>query len=461
MARTFHIVNFGCQMNAYEAELMEGILRAKGWVRAPCEAEADLVVFNTCVVREHAERRAKGRIGQLAGLKRRRPEMVIAVCGCMAQKEAERVLAVLPHVDLVLGPRALVRLGPLLDEVLATGQARVCVDVFDPPYPRQARAVRRNRLRALVPITYGCDNFCTYCIVPYTRGREVSRSPGEILEEIGRLVAEGCREITLVGQNVNAWRAEGMRFADLLRRVGAAAPEAWVRYITSHPRDCDEAHIAAVAETPNVVEHFHLPVQAGADEVLRRMGRGYTRGHYLGLVERVRRAVPSATVTTDLIVGFPGEGEAEYEQTLDLVGRVRFDAAFMYAYSPRSGTPAAERLNDHVAMEEKQRRLAGLIELQEGISLEVNRGWIGAQAEVLIEGRAPRTRGDVLGRTRGDKMVVLPGGEEWIGRFRRVEIREANAHTLFGCGVRGAVQRAEPIRSEGGSFTIAVDDGER
>ncbi|HOR27856.1 MAG TPA: tRNA (N6-isopentenyl adenosine(37)-C2)-methylthiotransferase MiaB [Candidatus Sumerlaeota bacterium] len=448
MTRTYHITTFGCQMNAYDSDVMEGIMTAKGWTRADREEEADVILYNTCVVRDHAEQRALARLDQLARLKRERPDRIIGVTGCMAQKEAEALHERLPHVDLVLGTRAIARLSPLLDRVIATGTPQACTEILDDGYPADVVPVRQRPLKALVNIIFGCNKNCSYCIVPRTRGREVSRPWRDIVEEARRLRAHQYREITLVGQNVNSYRqpGEGTRsFGNLLRRVGEAAggtdsDAALIRYITSHPRDCNAAHIRAVAETPNVCENFHLPVQAGANRVLRRMRRSYTRERYLELIDEVRAAVPDATLTTDIIVGFPGETPDEFDQTLDLVRRVRFDSAYMYMYSTRPGTPAAEEFKDHIPLAEKKARLAALIALQEQISLELNRAAIGRRFAVLIEDVAPRTPGDLLARTRGDKMVILPGPREWVGRFAEVEVHDANGHTLFARPV--AVARA-------------------
>ncbi len=442
MSRTYAITTFGCQMNQYDSELMEGILVAKGWRRAQREDDADVILYNTCVIRQGAEERAMSRLAQLRKLKRARPGRILGVTGCMAQKEAEGLLDRLPHLDLILGTRAIARLSPLLDRVIATGQPQTCTEILDEAYPADVVPVRQRPLKGLVNIIFGCNKSCSYCIVPRTRGREESRPWREIVAEVGQLAAGGCKEITLVGQNVNSYRQpdEGTRsFGNLLRRVGEASGEAWVRYITSHPRDCNAAHIEAVAQTPNVCENFHLPVQSGATDVLRRMRRVYTREDYLRLVDRVRAAVPDATLTTDIIVGFPGESAAQFEQTLDLVRRVRFDSAYMYMYSPRPGTPAAEEFTDHVALAEKKDRLARLIELQESISLERNRDLIGRRLDVLIEDLASRTPGDLLARTRGDKMVILPGPKTWIGRLTQAQIHDANGHTLFGRAMAEAV----------------------
>jgi len=437
MTLSYHITTFGCQMNQHDSEMMEGTLAGRGWRRAADEAAADLILYNTCVVREHAEERALNRLTQLGRLKRERPGRIIGVTGCMAQKDAEALRRRLPHVDLVLGTRAIPRLGPLLDKILATGQPQVCVEILDEPFPPDVQPVRQRPLKGLINIILGCNKNCAYCIVPRTRGREASYPPEAIAAEARRMIEAGYREITLVGQNVNAYRGvDGggrvVDFGGLLRRLDALAEGARLRYITSHPRDCNEAHVSAVAESPHVCENFHLPVQSGSTAVLRRMYRGYSRERYLRLIERVRAAVPGCTVTTDLIVGFPGETEEDFRQTLSLAEAVRFDAAYTYLYSPRPGTRAAEAYEDHLPVAVKKERLAELIRLQERISLEINRAMVGRTVEVLIEEPAPRTPGDLLGRTRGDKMVVFPGPAHWIGRFVMVRIIDANSHTLFG-----------------------------
>jgi len=417
-------------------------MAAKGWERAGSVDEANVLIYNTCVVRMSAEQRAVSRIAQLKTLKRLKPELVIGVTGCMAQKEAEHLVEKMPHVDLVMGTRAIARLSPLLDRVIASGEPQVCTEILDESYPADVIPVRQRPLKGLVNIIFGCNKSCSYCIVPRTRGREMSRPWREITGECIHLAGHGYREITLVGQNVNSYRQEkeGTKsFGNLLRRVNDVLSDhhhqdgstAWIRYITSHPRDCNEAHINAVADCENVCENFHLPVQSGDDEILRRMRRNYTSGGYRDLITRVREKVPAATVTTDVIVGFPGETERQFQQTLDLVRETRYDAAYMYMYSSRPGTPAAEEFKDHIALEVKKDRLARLIDLQESISREINLGCIGQVLPVLVESKATRTPGDLLARTRGDKMVILPGPAEWIGQIIDVGINDANGHTLF------------------------------
>jgi len=310
------------------------------------------------------------------------------------------------------------------------------VEILDDSFVTDAVPVRQRPLKALINIILGCNKNCSYCIVPSTRGREVSRSPEDVVREATHLAEHGWREITLVGQNVNSYKGTDARgntvdFGGLLRLVDQVRPSVRIRYVTSHPRDCNASHISAVAESPNVCENFHLPVQAGSTRVLKKMYRGYSRERYLRLVDRVRAEVPDATLTTDLIVGFPGETDAEFRETLSLVREVQFDSAFMYMYSPRPGTVSADRFSaDERPLDVKKARLAELIELQEGNSLKKNRARIGSVEEVLIEDDAPRTAGDLLARTRGDGMVIVPGPREWIGRTMRVKVFDANGHTL-------------------------------
>lgn len=351
----------------------------------------------------------------------------------MAQKEAERLHERLPHIDLVLGTRAIPRLGSLLDKIVSTGEPQTCVEILDEAFSAEVVPVRQRPLKALVNIILGCNKNCSYCIVPMTRGREVSRAPEDVIAELLHLAEHGYREITLVGQNVNSYRGrdrEGREvdFGGLLRLADRALERVRIRYITSHPRDCNASHISAVAECANVCENFHLPVQSGSTAVLRKMYRGYSRERYLRLVDAVRSAVPEATLTTDIIVGFPGETAEDFRETMSMVEEVRFDSAYMYMYSPRPGTRAAGL--KELPMEVKKARLAELIARQEAISAEINRGLIGKTVEVLIEDKAPRTAGDLLARTRGDKMVILPGDESLIGEFAEVSVIEANAHTL-------------------------------
>ncbi len=439
-------------MNAYDSEVMAGVLEARGLIPVEDEAAADVVFMNTCIVRASAENRAWSRIQQWKPLKEARPERIFAVTGCMAQRDANGLLDRAPYVDLVLGTRAIPNLSAQLDHLERGGEPIACTDEFDMPYDTDSLPVRRSSLRSLVTIMQGCNNWCSYCIVPHVRGRERSRPLGAVLDEIRALVACGCREVTLVGQNVNAWRGEEngtqwlkhqnrdtgdyLDFADLLDHVNNVEGLERVRYITSHPRDAGQRMIDAVAANPKVCDHFHLPAQSGSNEVLKRMNRGYTREHYLELIDMVREKNPDPAITTDLIVGFPGETEADFEQTMELVKQVRYDAAFTFYYNTRTGTRAAE-WEDDVSLDIKKRRLAELIKVQETISLEKNKAWEGREVDILVEGSARRARaeegkGAMMGRTTGDKCVVYDGTPADQGHIVRVRIDEGASHTLFG-----------------------------
>lgn len=434
MTRTYWIATFGCQMNVYDSECLAGVLESRGCLPAAGEDEADIIFLNTCVVRGSAEQRARGRIGRLKAWRQAKAGRLLGVCGCMAQRDGERLLKDFPQLDLVLGTRALPWLPEMLDRTEG-GERSACLEGAEQPWDTGALPVRSAPLRALVTIMTGCNNFCSYCIVPYVRGRESSRPVSAILEEIEALTAQGCREVTLVGQNVNSYRDGEVDFAGLLEKVNAL-PDLWrIRYITSHPRDANARHLDAVRALDKVCDHFHLPAQSGNTQVLGRMNRGYSREDYLALIEGVRSRLPQATLTTDLIVGFPGEDEAAFADTLRLVEEVRYDSAFTFYYNTRSGTKAAEWPDD-VPLEVKKERLARLIALQEGISLEKNREMEGREVEVLVEGPARRSgekgRGNLMGRTTGDKCVIFDGEAGDVGRLRTVRIVEGASHTLIG-----------------------------
>ncbi len=448
------IINYGCQMNEHDAELMEGLLRARGWRATGAEAEADLIVLNTCSVREGAENRALSRLESLRSLKRRRPGVVIAFCGCVAQEQGARLLERYDHVDLVIGTRDFGKLPDLAEQRRNGAERLLAIEDIDKPFSIHTVPARASRLRAYVTIMYGCDNHCSFCIVPQTRGREWSRPLEEIAGEARRLAAEGYREVILLGQNVNSYRDERRRdFADLLYALNEIEGLWRIRYTTSNPKDCRERHLRAVAECEKVCEHLHLPAQSGSDAVLARMKRSYNRERYLRQAALFRELNPVSSLTTDLIVGFCGETEEDFEWTMDLVERARWDTAFMFAYSPRPGTLAAETLADDVAPEVKRQRLARLIARQEEISAEIQQAQVGRRFEVLVEGPARRGEGRMMGRTRTDKTVVFPGGEDLTGLLREVEIVEASSHTLFGRlvdekdsrGAGGAEEARRPV----------------
>ncbi|MCL6581801.1 MAG: tRNA (N6-isopentenyl adenosine(37)-C2)-methylthiotransferase MiaB, partial [Firmicutes bacterium] len=426
MSLCYHIVTYGCQMNVHDSEVMAGLLEAQGYFPAPSLEEADVIVLNTCCVRETAEERVLGRLAELGRLTRRNPNLIVVLAGCLGQQEGtvERLRRRSAQVDVIMGTHNLHRLPDLVEEARRTRDLREggpLVEVWPdgPPETRELREglpTRRNRgVRAWVTIMYGCDNFCAYCIVPYVRGRERSRLPEDIVREVEDLAAQGYREVVLLGQNVNSYGKDlepgpGRSFAALLRRLDRVPGLARLRYTTSHPKDFTDDIIAAVSESEHVCENFHLPAQAGSDRILHLMNRGYTRKQYLDLLDHIRRRVPEAAITTDLIVGFPGETDEDFRDTLALVREARFASAFMFAYSPRRGTPAAA-LPDQVPHEVKLARLHRLIEIQNEVSLEQNRAEVGRVLSVLVEGPAEKDPGRSAGRTRTNKLVLLKAPE--------------------------------------------------
>lgn len=425
----FIIETYGCQMNQRDSELLTGMLQESGYLPATAQDEADLVIINTCCVRDSAERKVYGRIDQLHQLKRERPGLVLAVCGCMAQDagSVERLLQRMPHVDLVFGTHNSHRLLELLRQ--AESRDHPVVEVWENAGEVVEHAIfhRAPGVSASVNIMFGCDNFCSYCIVPYVRGRQRSRRRHAVLEEAREAVEAGYREITLLGQNVNAYGLDlepPDDFPGLLEALDAVEGMGRLRYLTSHPRDFDAKLIATLAKTTRVCEHVHLPVQAGSDAVLSAMRRGYTRAAYLDLVDSLRRAIPGVAITTDLIVGFPGETEEEFAGTLSLVETVRFDSAFTFAYSPRRGTRAAG-MAGQVPEAVKKERLSRLMEAQNRISLELGRQQVGSTVEVLVEGPSARDASRLTGRTRTNRIVVFPDLGEKPGELVMVRVREA------------------------------------
>lgn len=422
----------GCQMSFHDAEVLAGLLKQAGYTEAAAPAEADVIVFQTCCVRETAERKLYGQVNELRGLKREKPGLIVGLAGCLAQKDREKALQRCPHLDFVLGTQ---RLGDL-PQILAALRdgCQGIVDVDEGANLEGLPIARAEGVRAYVNISYGCNNFCTYCIVPYVRGPEKSRPPAAVLAEVEEAAQAGYREVMLLGQNVNTYGRdleEPTDFAALLRRVDKVPRLARIRYMTSHPRDFTEEMIRAVRETEKVCEHFHLPLQAGSNRILAAMNRGYTRERYLELVAKVRSLVPGASITTDLIVGFPGETEEDFQATLDMVERVRFDAAYTFIFSPREGTRAAT-LPGQVTAAVKKERLARLNALQNRISRELNEALVGRVAEILVEGPSKNNPDRLAGRTRTNKLVHFAGPESLRGEQVKVRIKRAFTWTLDG-----------------------------
>lgn len=426
---------YGCQMNISDAERMEGQLATLGYERTEDMARADLILLNTCCVRETAEDKVYGKIGEIKHIKRANPALIFGITGCMAQKEGEALIRRAPHIDFVLGTNKVHELKATVRRLESARRSPV-VDVLlgDAPLPENVPIERTGRLSAWVPIMYGCNNFCTYCIVPYVRGREHSRRPEDVVREVEEAAAQGFKEITLLGQNVNSYGKDHKlaSFAELLLMVDAVKGVERVRYMTSHPKDLSDAVIDAVRQGRHICPHFHLPVQHGSDRILRAMNRVYRKDAYRSLIERIRSAVPDASLTTDLIVGFPGETEEDFGELLDFLREIRYDAAYTFLYSKRSGTPAAT-MEAQVEDSVKKERLHRLMEVQNEISLEKNAALKGTVQEVLAEGPS-RTDEDVwTGRTGTNKIVLWrKKGQETEGDIVRVRITQPQTWVLKG-----------------------------
>lgn len=412
MKKTYAIINYGCQMNESDSEHYAGQLLDLGYEASADYEHADVVVINTCCVRENAEKKILGKIGEMKRLKRENPDMVLCVAGCMAQEWGKDLQKKYPQVDLVLGTAHVNNFGSILQNHLAGhGRAEsVYDDLAIMPQEFEGSFVRKSSFAAWVPIMYGCNNFCTYCIVPYVRGRERSRSAEAICHEIEKAVALGYKEFTLLGQNVNSYgkdRGEEEGFSKLLELVDAIPGVERIRYMTSHPRDMSEAVVRTIAESQHICKNFHIPVQSGSSRIMKAMNRGYDRERYLKLVETIRRCVPDAVITTDLIVGFPGETEKDFEETLDLLRTVEYDDAFTFIYSPRKGTPAAG-FGAQVPDAVKHERLDRLMALQNEICLKRNKRLVGRTLAVMVEGPSKSNPAMLSGRTDGNDLVLWP-----------------------------------------------------
>ena len=420
-------------MNLSDSSMLASSLLSRGYRRVDSEAEADLLIFNTCSVRIKAEERAIGRLNEVQRLKRSKPEMKVAVVGCMAQRMGEELTEKLPHVDYVLGVDRVFELPDLLDEQEATHQVHTA---FGHENIAAITPVTETPYTGFVTISRGCDNFCTYCIVPHVRGREHSLSPEFVVESVNALVQQGAQEVTLLGQNVNSYVFEGLTFPGLLQRVLDKTTVPRLRFMTSHPKDLSRDLVDVMAKNSRMMPHIHLPLQSGNNRVLRKMGRKYTVEHYLSIIEYIRKRLEYVSITTDLIVGFPSETEAEYEETLKVVETVQYDAAFMFRYSIRPGTTAA-RMADDVPEEDKIRRLSKLIDLQKRLGYERNQHEVGRTHATLIEGRSRRSEHIWRGRTPGDKTVLFEGENIAPGQIVSISIKEADAFTLHGELVKG------------------------
>jgi len=430
------IHTYGCQMNEHDSETMAGILEAMGYTRTDKDEDADVILYNTCAIRENAEDKVFGELGNVKRIKQNNPNLVLGVCGCMSQEESvvNKILKSYQHVDLVFGTHNIHRLPVLLRDALFSKEMVVEVWSKEGDIIENMPKVREGNIKGWVNIMYGCDKFCTYCIVPYTRGKERSRRPEDVIAEVRELARQGFKEVTLLGQNVNAYGKdlEDIEYGfghllDEIRQIGIPR----VRFTTSHPRDFDDHLIEVLAKGGNLVEHIHLPVQSGNSEILKKMARKYTREHYLELVRKIKAAIPHVVLTTDIIVGFPGETEEQFQDTLSLVEEVGYDSAYTFIYSPREGTPAAEMV-DNVPLEVKKERLYRLNELVNRLSLEKNLKLQGEVLEVLVEGESKNNPDVLSGRTRTNKLVHFVGDKSLIGTYVHVNITEAKTWTLRG-----------------------------
>ena len=431
----YHIVTYGCQMNVHESEKIAGILREKGYdTETPLE-EADIIVFNTCCIRENAENHAFGNIGALKKLKKKRKDLIIAVGGCMAQEagKAQLLREKFPFIDIVFGTHNLPRLGEFIDRKRAQKKAVVEVSEAREETEDHIAPVRTSYPNAWVNIMYGCNNFCTYCIVPYVRGRERSRRAEDILSEVRALVAEGYKEITLLGQNVNSYNNDGgggMSFPELLDAVASVEGKFRVRFMTSHPKDFTEELAKVMAKHEKICRLLHLPVQSGSNRILSLMNRRYTREKYLSEIEMLRRYLPECEVTTDIIVGFPSETEEEFEETVSLVREVKFASAFTFVYSRRTGTKAAE-MPDQIPEEVQKERIMRLVETVNAQTRELSAGYVGKTVEILCEDFDGK-KGLYLGRDEFGRMGYFASDRNRIGEFVDLHIVRANGISLFG-----------------------------
>ena len=426
---------YGCQQNEADSEKIRGYLAEMGYGFTQDEFRADLIVVNTCAVREHAEMRVLGNVGQLNHSKKAKPGQIVAVCGCMVQQPhmAEKIRRSYPVVDMVFGPHELWRLPELMLRYLEKGKRVFETTQSDGAVAEGIPQKRDGSIKAWLSIMYGCNNFCTYCIVPYVRGRERSRRPEEIEKELRELVAAGYKEITLLGQNVNSYGKDlgiDVDFADLLRRLNAVPGDFWLRFMTSHPKDASPKLFSAMAECDKVAKQLHLPFQSGSDEILHRMNRRYTAEHYKSLIADARSKMPDITLSSDIIVGFPGETDEDFEQTLKLVQDTRFDLLFTFLYSPRTGTPAAS-YEDNATPQDKQRRFERLLKAQDEIVAEKQTAYQGKKLRLLVDGNAKGPEYPFTARTEGNLLVCVRGDDIKIGEFIEAEIEKTSLRCLF------------------------------
>ena len=440
MRGRYKILVYGCQMNIADAERMEGQLQGAGYERTEEMETADVILINTCCVRETAEDKVYGKIGEIKKIKEKNPKLIFGIAGCMAQKEGDNLMRRAPHIDFVLGTGKVQELSRIVAEIEAEHSPVVDVTLADKTIAENLPVARGGKFSAWVPIMYGCNNYCTYCIVPYVRGRERSRAPEEVVAEVRRAVAEGYTEVTLLGQNVNSYGKDHKQadFADLLRMVDEVEGIRRVRFMTSHPKDLSDDLIRVIKENQKICRHLHLPLQSGSTAILKKMNRGYTKESYLDLALKIRREIPEMSLTTDIIVGFPGESEEDFEDTLDVVRNVKYDSAFTFIYSKRSGTPAAKwenQVSDEVIKERFDRLLK---EVQKDAANSTKK-YEKETVDILVENLNDHMDGYVTGRMSNNMVVHIPGQKNLIGKIISVVLDEAKGFYYMGHMVESEV----------------------
>ncbi len=437
MGKRFYIETYGCQMNVADSEVVAAILTAKGYEHVKDRNEADIILVNTCSVRENAEQRVRGRVQGFSEIRKQHPHLLIGVMGCMAERLGEKLFEQEKNINIVVGPDAYLDL-PLLIEKASRREKAINIQLSETETYKDICPSRidETSISGFVSIMRGCNNFCTYCIVPYTRGRERSRSPHSIVSEVMDLQKRGYKEVTLLGQNVNSYcykdESTTVDFPALLALVARTVPSMRIRFATSHPKDMSDQTLETIARHSNICKAIHLPVQSGSNSVLKNMNRKYTREWYLDRIAAIRRIVPDCGISTDVFVGFHNENEADFRETLSLMEEVKFDLAYMFKYSERPGTVASKRLPDNIDEETKGRRLQELIDLQIGWSLESNRKDIGKTFEVLVEGVSKKSPDEMFGRSSQNKVIVFPSTSTRIGEFVQVKVKDCTSATLIG-----------------------------
>ena len=433
MSRTFHITTFGCQMNEHDSEVIDGLLTERGFSSVKERKDASIVIINTCSVRDNADKRFFGTLGQLKKRKESDPSFIVCVCGCMMQQQrvVDTIKAKYPWVDVIFGTNSIHHIPELIEKVAIEKEKVVDIIENTEEVVEGLPAKRLFDHKALVNIMFGCNNFCTYCIVPYTRGREKSRAPEAIVAEVKGLVADGVKEIMLLCQNVNSYDGNGPSFAELLKMLNDVDGLERIRFMTSNPKDLSDELIEAFAVCDKLCRNLHLPIQSGSNRVLKRMNRKYTREDYLKLIEKLRKTVPDITLSTDIIVGFPGETNEDFEETLSIVKEVEYDSAFTFIYSIRKGTPA-EKFEDQIEESEKHRRFDLLVNAVNEISEKKNKAYQDRVEKVLVDGVSKNDKSTLTGRTDGFKLVNFAGKKELIGSIVDVKITDAKTFSLFG-----------------------------